>query len=260
MASATFSSSPSSSSGLSTTTAPSFLIRSSEPTCMGIHSSSCSPLLTPPRPGSLLLGDPQIIDKRPFMIDPLPCASKTCFLRHPQQLGVGILVARLGPNGFPETKGNRHTHHADGGFLRSERAQMHFDALCLAVVNRLMLKPAQIKIRAELPVDPRQQIAVERRRHSQGIVVRSNERSNRFHEVRPEQQRITLPQNASHSLQKFNARVAIKVADRAPQKEHQQAFAFFSARRDFEQAIEVFALETHDADAVDVAQLSLARG
>src|SRR6516164_2367970 len=180
MASAAFSSSPSSSSGLSTTTAPSFLIRSSEPTCMGMRSSSCSRFIIPSRPRSLLLGDPQIIDKRPFLIDPLAFASKTCFLRDPQQLGVGVLVARLGPNGFPETKGNRHTRHADADFLRPERAQVHFDALCLAVVNRLMLKPAQIKIRAELPVDPRQQIAVERRRHSQGIVVGPNQRSNRF--------------------------------------------------------------------------------
>src|SRR3974377_2558762 len=115
MASATFSSSPSSSSGLSTPRAPSLLIRSSEPTCMGIRSSSYSRFIIPHRPGSLLLGDPQIIDKRPFMIEPLACASKTCFLRHPQQLGVGILVAPLGPNGFPPTQRKQDTHPPHGG-------------------------------------------------------------------------------------------------------------------------------------------------
>jgi len=82
-----------------------------------------------------------------------------------------ILVRALRPDGFvfvqhePQA-GGRNVHR-----LPERGAQMHFDASLHAVPACFVLEAAQIKIRAQLPVDARQQIQVERRGYARWIVV-----------------------------------------------------------------------------------------
>ena len=53
--------------------------------------------------------------------------------------------------------------------LRGAADQMRFDAATVFVVARLMLKLRQVEIRAEFTIDPRKQIQVKCRRHTQRI-------------------------------------------------------------------------------------------
>ena len=61
-------------------------------------------------------------------------------------------------------------------------------------------------------------------------------------------------------LQKFQAGGAIKVSDRASEKQHQQVLSMLAARGDFQQSIQIFPLEADDADGIDVSQFARAHG
>ena len=52
----------------------------------------------------------------------------------------------------------------------------------------------------------------------------------------------------------------VQVSNRAAQEQHQQVLSVTTPRRHFNQAIQIFALETHNAHEIDIAKLALAHG
>ena len=82
----------------------------------------------------------------------------------------------------------------------------------------------------------------------------------RLLKIGTEKQRISWLQNAAHFRQKLDSGGAIEVPDRAAQEKHAQVLAGLAVGGHFEQAIEIFALKTDDADGVDVAEFPLTHG
>ena len=62
------------------------------------------------------------------------------------------------------------------------------------------------------------------------------------------------------SVRNSSAGRAIKIADRAAQEQYKQMLALAPLRGHFEQAVEIFALETEDADGIDVTEFAFAHG
>ena len=84
-----------------------------------------------------------------------------------------------------------------------------------------MPEAAQIEIRVQFPVDSCQQIQIKGRRHARGIVVRQQLHFDALFQVRAEQQRITRLENRPHLSKESVAGIAIEIADRASQKQHE---------------------------------------
>src|ERR1700682_3060528 len=169
-----------------------------------------------------LLRHQQILREGPLFIDPLSFAPESCSLRHFQNFLNLVLVRTFRPDRFsfiqhhPQSRG-RYPHG-----LPRQTPQVHFNPPFLRVPTRFMPEAAQIKISAQFPVHPPQQIQIKRRRSSRRIVVCQQLCLNRLLQVGSQQQRIAATENLPHSSQKFVSRVAIEVPNRAAQKQHQQ--------------------------------------
>jgi hypothetical protein len=79
---------------------------------------------------------------------------------------------------------------------------------------------------------------------------------NGLEQVCAEEQRITGLENLAHTAEKVQAGGAIEVADIAAEEENHEMLALGAAGCDFAEAVEIFAFEADDADAVDVAELA----
>ncbi len=132
--------------------------------------------------------------------------------------------------------------------------QIHFDPPFHPVPARMVLEAAQIKIRAQLPVDARQQIHVERCRYAGRIVVSQQLQLDAFLQVCAEQQRISRLQNRSHLPQKCISRIAIEIADGAAQKQHQQVIPLPAPFGDGPQPFEIWLLVPYDADHINLPE------
>src|SRR5215471_398271 len=102
---------------------------------------------------------------------------------------------------------------------------MHFDTALVRVPQRQVTEVAQLKITAQFAVDTSQQIQVERRGDSGGIVVRENLRIDIFYQVRTHQQRIARLQSHAHLAQKLICRRPVEIPDRASEKQHTKVLA-----------------------------------
>src|SRR5258708_9270520 len=71
----------------------------------------------------------------------------------------------------------------DAHLLITRALEVHFDAAALREIAREMAKSTQIEIGAELAIDSRQQIQVERRGHPLRIVIRGIEQRRSFLQI-----------------------------------------------------------------------------
>src|SRR5579875_3863462 len=81
----------------------------------------------------------------------------------------------------------------------------------------------QIEIAFQLAINARQQIQVERRCNSRGVIVRAHHLFDRLHQVGAQQERITRRKDVTDIPQEILRRTWIKVSNRTIQKQHQQA-------------------------------------
>ena len=88
---------------------------------------------------------------------------------------------------------------------RERGDQVHLDARLRGVPDRAMRELADVEVGAELAVDPHQQVAVERRRHAERIVVGQQQVALRLHEVGADQQRVAGRQRRADVRRKASA-------------------------------------------------------
>ena len=74
--------------------------------------------------------------------------------------------------------------------LRREALEVHFDPLHRRVPDRTMREGIEIERAAQLAIDADEQVAVERRRHAERIVVGQQQVALGLDEVRAEQQEV----------------------------------------------------------------------
>ncbi len=124
----------------------------------------------------------------------------------------------------------------DAHALRACAAQVHLDPAAGDVVERLVLERAQVEVRAQLAVEPRQEIEVESRGITLRIVVREVENLHGLlqvhadqHAARPAHQRTSPPQERLCLLW-------LEVTDRGAGEEHHPARARGQAELRFERA------------------------
>src|SRR5579885_917266 len=80
----------------------------------------------------------------------------------------------------------------------------------------------------------------------------------RFLKVSAQKQRISRLQDVSYVRQELGSCGAIEVSDCASEKEHAEVVPGLAVGSDFEESVEILALEADDADGFDVTQFPLA--
>src|SRR5450830_1161629 len=85
-----------------------------------------------------------------------------------------------------------------------------------------MAEGADVEVAAELAVDPDEQIAVERRRDAERVVVREQERPLRFHEIGAGEQAVAGRERRADAAKKRVGAWRIEVTDVRSEKERQR--------------------------------------
>src|SRR6266853_2126565 len=116
-------------------------------------------------------GNQQVLCEGPLRIDPLSLAPESCTRCHLWNFFGLVLVRTFCPDGLVFVQHDAQARSRNMNSLSPRRTQMHLDTPLGEIPERLVPETAQIKIRTQLPVDVRQQIQIERRRHACGIVV-----------------------------------------------------------------------------------------
>ena len=143
--------------------------------------------------------------------------------------------------------------------LPPRRTQMHFDSPFRIIPACFVLETAQIEIRAQFPVDPRQQIHIECRCYARRVVVSEQLQLDALLQVCAEQQRIAGTQKRPHLAQKLFARLAIEVADRTPKEQHQQVVLLLASFSHGAQPFQIRLLVADNAYEIDLSQFFFAR-
>src|SRR6185312_3076927 len=99
---------------------------------------------------------------------------------------------------------------------------MHFDAAFHSIPNRFMNKAAQVEIRLEFPVHPRQQIQVESRLDIRGIVVGGQHPVHVFHKIRSDQEQIAWPQPSADFAKEVVLFRSFQISDSAAEEQEQK--------------------------------------
>jgi hypothetical protein len=133
---------------------------------------------------------------------------------------------------------------------------MHFDTLLHGVVTRFVPERPEVKIGAQLAVDTREEIQIERGGDSKRIVVGFEQLGKRFFKICAEEERIARKQYAVNFGEKTLGSVTIEIADRAAEKKHEQTIIFAAPRCGCQQTVEIGALKSDNADALDAAQFT----
>src|ERR1035441_4550603 len=201
----------------------------------------------------------QVLRKRPLIVHPLRLRAEAASISQFRDLPLGVLMTALRPDRLarPERHGEAapaYIHH-----LPPFRSQVHLDTAGRLVEPGDMLELAKIEVAVQFPVDPPQQVQVERRRHAQRIVVSFQHPLERLQKIGAEQQPVASRENAAHLAQKTSVRPGIEIADRAAQEQYQQVYPIGPQRGDLAQAVQVLPLDADDAYAFDIAQFGLAR-
>ena len=125
------------------------------------------------------------------------------------------------------------------------------------IVERHVLKPGEVEVTSEFPVDAGQQVTIEHRRHAERVVVGGNELGQGFFQIRPEQHCIPRVERLANLTQEVLARPPIEVANRAAQEKHHDSLAGPAASHRPAQAIQVLGLKSHNADVRQIIEFAL---
>jgi hypothetical protein len=105
---------------------------------------------------------------------------------------VGEFVAVLRMDGFPLVELKIKVGGFDPDLLASHAFEMHLDPRIFAVPQSTMPKSSTIKIRIEFPVEPFENVQIERRRYPLSIVVSGYQRRFGFNKICSEKQCIIV--------------------------------------------------------------------
>ena len=127
-----------------------------------------------------------------------------------------VFVAVLGMDGFARGE----FHHAVGqpDALAFQADQIHFDALGYRVVRRVMGETVQVKTGAQFAIGARQQIFVERRCHTRGVVIRGMQQGRVLYQIDADQKAAAI-QHLAHPPQQRHRGVGREIADGAAGEE-----------------------------------------
>src|SRR4029079_10880040 len=106
--------------------------------------------------------------------------------------------------------------HSD--LLPPGAGEVHFDAPALGVVESVMLERTKIEVGAEFAVDAAEQIEIEFRSHTGGVVVGAIEDVGRLDEIDPDQESSTGAEQARGAAQKCRRLVRLEITDRGAGK------------------------------------------
>ena len=137
---------------------------------------------------------------------------------------------------------------------------MHFDSLMLGVVARFVAECQEVKIRAQLSIDPRQKIQIESGGDPKRIVVGREQLREGFFQIRAEKQSIAAKQDAVNFGEESLVSVTIEITDRAAEKQYEQMIVLVAPGGGSQQAVQIRPLESDDADAFDPAQFTFTTG
>src|SRR5712691_1559028 len=97
--------------------------------------------------------------------------------------------------------------------------QMHLDAAGLLVEKRAMRELRHIEVAAQLPIDSREQVEIERRRDAERIVVSRLQDFFGLAQVGSEQQDVAAGENAADTAQHRRSGRRIEIADGRSEEE-----------------------------------------
>src|SRR6202521_511038 len=140
------------------------------------------------------LRNQQTFRKGPLGVHPLRVATKAVAPRHCRNIFGAVFVRAFRPDGFLFQERDAAPRAGDRDGLLAPRAQMHFDSLMLGVVARFVAECQEVKIRAQLSIDPRQKIQIESGGDPKGIVVSREQLRERFFQIRAKKQGIAAKQ------------------------------------------------------------------
>jgi hypothetical protein len=118
----------------------------------------------------------------------------------------------------------------------------------------------EVEIGAQFAINAREKIEIESGGDTDGVIVGVNQSLSGLEHVRAEEKRVAGQKNPADAVKKIGTGSAIEVADVAAEEEDEKVLAGGAAGGDFTEAIEILALETDNADAVDVAKFAAKDG
>jgi len=133
---------------------------------------------------------------------------------------------------------------------------MHFDAAGVVVDAGDMSELAQVEIGIEFAIDAGEQVEIESGGHPQFVIVCPEQLGDWFFQIGAQKEGVTRAQSTPNLGQEFNAGMAIKIPNRASQKQHEEMLPALPASGHLQQAIQIFALKTYDTDGIDVAEFA----
>src|SRR5579871_5031389 len=104
----------------------------------------------------------------------------------------GVLVAVLGVYGLAAAEVERLAAGAD--LLPGQADEMHFDAALIGVVAGAMAETGEVEPAAEVTIDAREQIEIERGRHTRFVVIRGREHVGILDEIDADDEQRVRPQ------------------------------------------------------------------
>jgi hypothetical protein len=135
---------------------------------------------------------------------------------------------------------------------------MHFHAALGVIDSGDVLELSEIEICIEFAIDAHQQVQIESRGNSKFVVVRAKKLCARLQKVSAQQKRIPRLKNAPDFGKELSSGGTIKISNGAAEKQHEKMLTGAALGSDFEQSVEIFALEAEDADGIDIAEFAFA--
>ena len=129
----------------------------------------------------------------------------------------GIFVAVLGVDGFAGAEVDGLV--ADAHFLPPHAGEVHLNAVTFAVVEGVVLEGGQIEICPQLAVDAGEQIEIEFRGNTLGVVVGAVENVGRFFEIDADHKHRVIAEDLSGAAQECCRLVRLEIADGRTGKE-----------------------------------------
>ena len=135
--------------------------------------------------------------------------------------------------------------------LTTPADQMHLHARLVPVPHRAVPEGVDVKVAAELSVDPHEQVPVERRRHTERVVVCQQQLAFRLDQVDADEEVVAWVECGSNTAKERVGARPIEIADVGSEKQHERALA---GLRDLSQSAFVLRLMLHDLDVVQCGQ------
>src|SRR4029077_19934526 len=109
---------------------------------------------------------------------------------------------------------------ADRNALPGCRAKMHLDASLGLVITHHVLESSEIKISAQLSVDAREQILVERGGNAGRVVIGQPQLRDGLFKISRKQQLVSFAQNRAFFAQEWIARRPVEISDAAAKEKY----------------------------------------